>query len=691
MGFFDTKTKTTSSGSRTDLSDTENHLWDNPALQSFFNNYSSQYGDLSGLGPNSYMYNAANYGAGLAPGLAGAQGAAAGVTNNGITTADINKYMSPYTDAVVNKTIAAYGNIDAQAQQQRQAGQAMQRSLGNNTGDRAGALYQQAVQPQRDAQIAGLYNQGYQQAVDTAAKNAGIVLQGAGTQGNLTGVQSGANQNAFGQGYGIMQGMRQPYDIYNQGVQGFQGFGNLAGSNTTSSGTTNSTSVGTSSPSGFQIAAGLGGLALGALGGGFGGGLGALGGSSLFGGMSGAGGGIGGPMTYGGGGWGGGTYGSQYFSGTPASYGSLPWQTVFASGGAVGGLPSAEEPTDALSRFHKAFHVLDGIRRGTGGKVGGMPGYAGGGAPEFSAPEFNPWSPQFGEPTYANAPDAALSFNGITPYHLGLNPDSPSIPSSSPTDAMPIRGASALAAAPDKSAPTQDSLAAQGGMGATGSLATNQTSSIPKQDMLPQRQPQAGLPQIPQVPTPQSYQRNGWADLANGLMASSGNLVLGPAGQQFASNEQQKMHAFYQDQQARMDAWKAQRDAELALGRAEREVAGITGEYRGKPTMAGQKLPLELEHLEAGTIRGQKDVKTYEAQVAKDLEAQKQYAKSVQDINQAESYGILAPDKANAMKQNALDLYNRTRGQIQDVTTPAQRQPSRPAGNYTWTPESGIQ
>jgi hypothetical protein len=119
-----------------------------------------------------------------------------------LSAAGIQQYMSPYTQSVVNATQAQFNNQNAQQQQQVTGNAIAQGALGGN---RSGIAAAELANQQNLAQapvIAGLYNQGYGQAVNTAEQQQQLGLQGAGMIGNL-GV---AGQTAALQGAGAQLG-----------------------------------------------------------------------------------------------------------------------------------------------------------------------------------------------------------------------------------------------------------------------------------------------------------------------------------------------------------------------------------------------------------------------------------------------------------------------------------------------------
>lgn len=120
---------------------------------------------------------------------------AAGYANSAaqpLSQADIAKYQSPYTQSVVDSTSAWFNNQNKQQQQNVLGNAAAQGALG---GDRVGVAQANLAAQQTASQapvIAGLYNQGYQQAVGVAQQQQQNRANAAYSLGNL-GV---AGQNA---------------------------------------------------------------------------------------------------------------------------------------------------------------------------------------------------------------------------------------------------------------------------------------------------------------------------------------------------------------------------------------------------------------------------------------------------------------------------------------------------------------
>lgn len=134
-------------------------------------------------------------------------GAATGLTLGGaqnvgpLTSGQIQQYQNPYTQAVVGSTLGALGQQFGQQQSQQQAEAIKAGAFG---GDRAG-LQRAALMGQQglaaSQAIAPLYQQGYQQAVQTAQGQQGVIASdlarqmAAGQQ--IAGLGAGAQQAAL--------------------------------------------------------------------------------------------------------------------------------------------------------------------------------------------------------------------------------------------------------------------------------------------------------------------------------------------------------------------------------------------------------------------------------------------------------------------------------------------------------------
>lgn len=141
---------------------------------------------------------------------------------NPISGVDIDRYMSPYTQQVVDATTAQFENMNAQQQQQVLGNAAAQGALG---GDRVGVAQGVLAGQQQRAQapvIAGLYSQGYTQALDTALRDRANRSSSAYALGNLgvAGQQAALSGAGAQVGAGSLeQQTQQAYD-----TAGFQEF-----------------------------------------------------------------------------------------------------------------------------------------------------------------------------------------------------------------------------------------------------------------------------------------------------------------------------------------------------------------------------------------------------------------------------------------------------------------------------------
>lgn len=102
-----------------------------------------------------------------------------------LTSAQIQQYMSPYTQDVVNSTQAQFNNQNQQQQQGVVGNAIAQGALGGN---RSAVAQSEMANQQQLAQapvIAGLENQGYQTGLSTAQQQQQVGLQGAAQTANL--------------------------------------------------------------------------------------------------------------------------------------------------------------------------------------------------------------------------------------------------------------------------------------------------------------------------------------------------------------------------------------------------------------------------------------------------------------------------------------------------------------------------
>lgn len=152
-------------------------------------------------------------------GLAGANP----FTPTAFSSDQINQYMSPYNDNVVNATMNQLGLLNAQQQNQVVGNAASNRALG---GDRVGVAQAQLAGQQAANEaptIAGLYNQNYTQALNefntqqqtglaAAQANAYRQLYGAGEIGNLG--QEALGTTLSGTGAQLQAGQQQQAQPY---------------------------------------------------------------------------------------------------------------------------------------------------------------------------------------------------------------------------------------------------------------------------------------------------------------------------------------------------------------------------------------------------------------------------------------------------------------------------------------------
>jgi hypothetical protein len=128
-----------------------------------------------------------------------------------LTPGAIQSFMNPYTQNVVDATQAQFANQNAQQAQSLNANAA---KIGALTGDRSQVAQGVLAGQQQMAQapvIAGLYNQGYQTAAQTAGQAAGLANQNAALASSIGGQaqQYGTNDIASLLGIGGLQQTQQ--------------------------------------------------------------------------------------------------------------------------------------------------------------------------------------------------------------------------------------------------------------------------------------------------------------------------------------------------------------------------------------------------------------------------------------------------------------------------------------------------
>lgn len=268
---FQTKQKQSSNSTQT----TQNNYWDDPNLQQFLQGYNQQYSgpNISQVSApaNAWMTGAADSQAGVLPGMAPAFGTAGALAATGLQPGNIAQWMNPFENSVIQNMRADAQDDTARELANIRGQQARQGALGNSTNAVRERMAIDAGNERLDQNTNALRMAGYTQAAGLNTQDAQTRLAAAGQLGALSGVATGANQALGGLGQNIWQtnlaSTMLPYQLYNQGLQGYQGFGQLAGQTSTGQ----STGTTTSTPSlGSTILGGLGTVMTGMPSGGFG-------------------------------------------------------------------------------------------------------------------------------------------------------------------------------------------------------------------------------------------------------------------------------------------------------------------------------------------------------------------------------------------------------------------------------------
>ncbi len=252
---FSSQKKEQTDSSQTGQSATQGNLWPQiqPYLQDYLNQYSSSNIGQSGQAPiNAYQTAAGNQQTGVA-------NTAAGIANAGISPNAIQAYMSPYIQSVVDPTVQAFKDLNAATTSDINGSLAKSGALGNSNNSATRARVLAPIQNQQQAQIAGLYNTGYGQAANTAQADVAARLGGLNAQTGANTSLGNIGQNIWGSQYA---NALTPFQLQNQGVSGLSTLGQIAGSNTQSSGTATGTGTTTASPSLGGVLSGLAGTAL---------------------------------------------------------------------------------------------------------------------------------------------------------------------------------------------------------------------------------------------------------------------------------------------------------------------------------------------------------------------------------------------------------------------------------------------
>lgn len=157
--------------------------------------------------------------------LAGTQAVDPGALN-------IGQYMSPYTQSVINSTLALNDQKQAQERNALTSNAILTGSYGGDRGGVAKGVLTGQQDLARSNLVSGLYNQNYTQALGAAQQQQGVGLGAA--QANRAALQSGASNllgiggQYFNQGMGFgsaNQGLAGQY--FNQGLGASQQFGNI--------------------------------------------------------------------------------------------------------------------------------------------------------------------------------------------------------------------------------------------------------------------------------------------------------------------------------------------------------------------------------------------------------------------------------------------------------------------------------
>lgn len=227
-----------------------------PQVLDFWRQYSQQFspGSWSNVGDNPHQTQAAGSMAGYAGGLTPAFSSASSIAAGGINPASIAAFQSPHTQQVVD---AYQRNWEDQrgktlAQNQAAAVKAGVPLMHSSQSAVNRALTEGNLEDTRSSTVANLYNQGFQQASDMAAKSAQTQLGGAQAASGIAGQQAGIMNNLFGQGTQLWnqawQNGLQPYQLSQMGLQGLSSLVPLSGNNTSGSSWGNQTSTATPSP-----------------------------------------------------------------------------------------------------------------------------------------------------------------------------------------------------------------------------------------------------------------------------------------------------------------------------------------------------------------------------------------------------------------------------------------------------------
>lgn len=246
-GIFGSTQDTQTQQSGTVNQSTQNNAWNNADLQGLFSRLFG--GTQSSVQTNPYQTQAADQLANAAQYAQPAFSAANNIAGQGI--GDPSRYMPQYTQNVVDATQAQFDNNNARSLAGQQASAAKAGALGGTQRGVNRAIAEGQLAAAQKPVIAGLYNQGYQTSVDTAAKDAALRAQGASTTAGVLGAYTNAGNAAYTAGAGLTNiGFQNAMLPYQQQASFLPAYLQAAGTNsaTNSSGTTNSSTVKTDSP-----------------------------------------------------------------------------------------------------------------------------------------------------------------------------------------------------------------------------------------------------------------------------------------------------------------------------------------------------------------------------------------------------------------------------------------------------------
>jgi hypothetical protein len=239
----DTQTQQTGTSNQT----TQNNAVNDPRLQALFGQLFG--GTQSAVQTNPIQTQAATQLINAGQYALPAFNAASNLSGTGI--GDPSRYMPQYTQNVVDATQAQFDNTNARSLAGQQASTAKAGALGGTQRAVGRAIAEGQLAATQKPVIAGLYNQGYQTSVDTAAKDAALRAQGASTTAGILGAYTGAGTAASNAASGLTDvGFRNAMLPYQQQASFLPSFLGAYGtnSNTQSSGTTNSSTTKTDSP-----------------------------------------------------------------------------------------------------------------------------------------------------------------------------------------------------------------------------------------------------------------------------------------------------------------------------------------------------------------------------------------------------------------------------------------------------------